>query len=459
MACEVLAQQRRAREVKFSIQQSETMTSILIRGCTAVRSTGRVQTNVLIDAGRIVSMDAPADAPADRIIEAEGLHLLPGLIDDHVHFRDPGLTHKEDLRTGSRACALGGVTSFLEMPNTIPNTTTQAILEEKLALAAQKSLVNYGFYIAATPHNLEELKHAHRTPGIKIFVGSSTGDLLVDDQEDLEAIFRETTLGIAIHAEDETTVRENRDRIGHSTDVRDHSRVRDHAAAEICTKRLTELANRYEHHLQVMHISTRQELPYMDSPHVTAEVCIHHLLLNIEDYDRLGTFGQMNPSLKTKADNEALWEAVRDGTIDVIATDHAPHTIMEKAAPYPLSPSGMPGVQTLLPLLLQAVHEGRLTLEKMVELTSENPARIWGMHQKGQLEEGYDADLVLVDLEQTRTITREEQASKCGWTPWEGVQVTGWPTHTIVMGQIVMEHGVVNENAKGQEILYTRDLR
>lgn len=403
-------------------------------------------------------MDAPADAPADRVIDAKGLHLLPGVIDDHVHFRDPGLTHKEDLRTGSRSCALGGVTSFLEMPNTIPNTTTQAILEEKLAIAAQKSLVNYGFYIAATQDNLEELKNARRTPGIKIFVGSSTGNLLVDDQEVLESIFEQTTLGIAIHAEDETTVRANGERVGDSTDVRDHSRVRDHAAAEICTRRLTELAERFKHHLQVMHISTGAELPYMKSEHVTAEVCVHHLLMNVDDYDRLGTFAQMNPSLKTREDNEALWEAVRDGTIDVLATDHAPHTILEKAAPYPHSPSGLPGVQTLLPLMLQAVHEERLTLERLVELTSENPARIWGMHNKGQLQEGYDADLVLVDLERTRTITREEQASKCGWTPWEGVQVTGWPTHTFVMGQLVMKEGVVNEDVRGQEILYTRDL-
>lgn len=429
----------------------------LIRGCTAVRSTGSRTTNVLIEAGRIASMDAPADAEADRVIDAEGLHLLPGVIDDHVHFRDPGLTHKEDLSTGSRSCALGGVTSFLEMPNTIPNTTSQAVLEEKLALAQQKSLVNYGFYIAATPWNIDELKNAKRTPGIKIFVGSSTGDLLVDDQEDLERIFRETTLGIAIHAEDETTVRENRARLAGSTDVRDHSRVRDHKAAEICTKRLTELANRYEHHLQVMHISTGAELPYMNSPHVTAEVCVHHLLLNTGDYDRLGNLARMNPSLKEPEDNEALWEAVRDDTIDVIATDHAPHTILEKAAPYPDGPSGMPGVQTLLPLMLNAVHEGKLTLQRLVELTAENPARIWGMLNKGQLEEGYDADLVLVDLKKTRVITREEQASKCGWTPWEGVQATGWPTHTFVMGQLVMENGVVDENVRGQEILYAHD--
>lgn len=429
----------------------------LIRGCTAVRSTGSRITNVLIEDGRIASMNASADAEADRIIDARGLHLLPGVIDDHVHFRDPGLTHKEDLRTGSMSCALGGVTSFLEMPNTIPNTTSQAVLEEKLALAEQKSLVNYGFYIAATPWNIEELKNARRTPGIKIFVGSSTGDLLVDAQEDLERIFSETTLGIAIHAEDEATVQENRKRLAGSTDVRDHSRVRDHKAAEICTTRLTELANRHKHHLQVMHISTGAELKYMDSPHVTAEVCVHHLLLNTNDYDRLGNYARMNPSLKDPEDNEALWEAVRDGTIDVIATDHAPHTIMEKAAPYPDGPSGMPGVQTLLPLMLNAVHEGRLTLERLVALTSENPARIWGMRNKGQLEEGYDADLVLVDLNRTRVITREEQASKCGWTPWEGVQVTGWPTHTIVMGQLVMEHGVVDESVRGQEILYTHD--
>lgn len=429
----------------------------LIRNCTAVLDEGQVQTHVLLDGGIIVDLDASPDCKADRVIDATGLHLIPGVIDDHVHFREPGLTHKEDLRSGSRSAALGGVTSYLDMPNTIPSTVNQGALEAKLRLGKEKSRVNYGFYIGATPHNVADLAAAKRTPGIKIFVGSSTGDLLVDKQEDLERIFAQTTLGIAVHSEDEATVRANRDKVGPSTDVRDHSRVRDHAAAEIATRRLVDLAERHAHHLHILHITTGVELDYLASPHVTSEVCVHHLLLNTGDYDRLGNFGRMNPALKGPEDNEALWAAVADGRIDVLATDHAPHTIMEKAAPYPYCPSGMPGVQTALPLLLDQVHKGRLTLERLVALTSQNPARIWGMKNKGQLKVGYDADVVLVDLNESRAIRREEQESKSGWTVWEGVEVTGWPTHTFVMGELVMQRGEIDDSVRGHEILYTHD--
>lgn len=429
----------------------------LIRNCRAVLPTETLTTNVLLEGGKIASLDAPESSAADRVIDARGLHLIPGVIDDQVHFREPGLTHKEDLASASRACAMGGVTSFLEMPNTTPNTITQAALEEKLALGRAKSRVNYGFYIGATPTNVDVLKHARRTPGIKIFVGSSTGNLLVDDQDALEQIYRETTLRICVHAEDETTIRANAARIGATTDVRDHSRIRDHRAAEIATKRITELAARFEHPTHILHVSSRTELEYLKGPFVSAEACVHHLLLNTNDYDQLGTLVQMNPSLKDPEDNEALWAALRDGTIEVIATDHAPHTILEKAVPFPRSPSGMPGVQTMLPLMLNEAHRGRVTLQELVRWMCANPARIWGMKNKGQLIEGYDADLVLVDLEATRVIRHEDQLSKCGWTPWHGRSVTGWPTHTFVMGQLVMENGQVDDSVRGREIEYLHD--
>lgn len=429
----------------------------LIRNCSAVLGTGTVVTNVLIEGTKIASIDASGTASADRVIDATGLHLMPGVIDDQVHFREPGLTHKEDLATASRSCALGGVTSFLEMPNTQPNTITQAALEEKLALAKAKSRVNYGFFIGATPDNVDVLKHARRTPGIKIFVGSSTGNLLVDDQSALEKIYAETRLRICVHAEDETTIRENMVRVGPTTDVRDHSRIRDHRAAAIATKRIAELAERFEHPTHILHVSSRTELEYLRNPFISAEACVHHLLLNTTDYDRLGTLVQMNPSLKDPEDNEALWAALKDGTIQVIATDHAPHTIIEKAAPYPHSPSGMPGVQTMLPLMLNEVHTGRVTIEELVGWMCTNPAKIWGMKNKGELTEGFDADLVLVDLQETRVIRHEDQASKCGWTPWDGRTNTGWPTHTFVMGELVMERGVVVDAVRGQEIQYLHD--
>lgn len=429
----------------------------LIRNCRAVLPAETLTTNVLLEGGRIASLDAPEGTAADRVIDARGLHLIPGVIDDQVHFREPGLTHKEDLASASRSCAMGGVTSFLEMPNTTPNTITQAALEEKLAVGRAKSRVNYGFYIGATPQNVDVLKHARRTPGIKIFVGSSTGNLLVDDQAALERIYRETSLRICVHAEDETTIRENAARIGATTDVRDHSRIRDHRAAEIATKRIAELADRFEHPTHILHVSSRTELPHLKGPFISAEACVHHLLLNTTDYDQYGTLVQMNPSLKDPEDNEALWAALRDGTIEVIATDHAPHTILEKAVPYPRSPSGMPGVQTMLPLMLHEAHRGRVTLQELVRWMCANPARIWGMKNKGQLVEGFDADVVLVDLEATRVIRHEDQLSKCGWTPWHGRSVTGWPTHTFVMGQLVMENGQVDDSVRGQEIQYLHD--
>jgi dihydroorotase len=428
----------------------------LIRNATVVLPDAVEKLNVLIDDDRIAVVDAPAGTTADEIVEAHGMHLIPGVIDDQVHFRDPGLTHKEDLATGSRACARGGVTTFLEMPNTKPETTTLDNLHQKLALAAGKCRVNYGFFIGATPENVDVLRSAERTPGIKIFIGSSTGSLLVDDQQALERIFAETTLPICAHCEDEATVRENAQRLGGGHQYSDHSLIRDHEAALIATKRAVELAERHQHRFHVLHVSTAEEVQFLRSTSelITAEACPHHLLFNIDDYERLGSLVQMNPSIKTAADNQALWTGLLDGTIEVIATDHAPHLLEEKRQPYPKSPSGLPAVENSLALMLNESNRGRCTLQQIVSWMCHAPARIWNLERKGCIRPGYDADLVLVDLNESRTVRNEEQLTKCGWSPWHGVKLTGWPVRTWVMGQTVFRDGRIDDNVRGREVTY-----
>ena len=428
----------------------------LIRHADVVLPTGIVRSNLLIEGGKILAIDPPRTAAADEIVDATGLHQLPGVIDDHVHFRDPGMTHKEDLHTGSMASAKGGVTTFLEMPNTKPSTTTVAALHQKLALAATKSVVNYGFYIGATEHNVAELAAAKRTPGIKIFIGSSTGDLLVDNQAALEQIFAETTLPISAHCEDEATIAANRQRLGTLYDVRQHSQLRDEQAAVISTRRAIDLAYRHHHRFHVRHVSTAAEVELLRDHRglITAEVCPHHLLFHVGDYDRLGTLVQMNPSIKTAADNAGLWQALHDGLIQSVVTDHAPHTLAEKALPYPQSPSGMPAVENSLALMLDSVHRGRCTLEQVVSWMCDAPARLWDIVNKGRIAEGYDADLVLVDLQQKQTIRNSEQLTKCGWSPWDGVELTGCPVRTWVMGQTVFQEGRVDAGHRGHEAVF-----
>jgi dihydroorotase len=436
------------------------MMKTLIRNATVVLPTGLSNVSVLIEGDRIAAINPAIQTEADQVVDAEGLHLLPGVIDDQVHFREPGLTHKEDLYTASRACAKGGVTTFLEMPNTVPNTITQDRLEEKLQLASGKCLVNYGFYIGATIDNLEELKTAHRTPGIKIFIGSSTGNMLVDKQQALEAIFAETSLPITAHCEDETTVQANTERLAGTTDVADHSRIRDHEAAIIATRRAIDLAKRHGHRFHVLHVSTGAETELFADHQglITAEVCPHHLFFNIDDYARLGTLVQMNPSIKTKEDNQLLWQALLDGKIQVIATDHAPHTWEEKQAAYPKSPSGLPAVENSLVLLLDQVNQGRCTVEQVVQWMSEAPARVWDIVNKGRIEVGYDADLVLVDMQKTAEIRNEQQQTKSGWSPWHGQQLTGWPVRTWVMGHEVFRDGQFDESQKGREAVFDHAL-
>ncbi len=439
------------------------MTKTLISNATVVLPDEVLVTSVLVEGQKIADIDPAPQIKVDETVDATGRVLMPGAIDDQVHFREPGLTHKEDLWHATRACAKGGVTSFLEMPNTIPNTTSVEALHQKLEMAKGKCLVNFGFYIGATPDNLQELKAARRTPGIKIFIGSSTGDLLVDNQEILEQIFAETTLPICAHCEDESTVRANAERYSDRADVAAHSLVRDHRAALIATRRAIDLATRHRHPFHVLHVSTAGEVDEIRAAPewVTAEVCPHHLFFNVDDYSRLGSRIKMNPSIKTKADNEALWLGLLDGTIEVIATDHAPHTLEEKARPYPECPSGLPAVENYIALLLHEVNSGRITLPQVARWTATNPARIWNIAHKGRIEVGADADLMLVDLNATHVIRDENQQSKCGWSPWHGTSLNGTVTRTWVLGRTVFRksNGVeqfATDHSIGSEIRFER---
>ena len=434
--------------------------SLLIKNATAILPSGRAQTNLLIENGVIVSVDAAPTTIASEVVDATGLVLFPGLIDDQVHFREPGLTHKEDLFTASRACAAGGVTSFLEMPNTKPAAIDQSLIEDKYRLAATKSIVNYGFYIGATTTNIDALVSATGVPGIKIFIGSSTGDLLVDDQEALERIFAETKIPICAHCEDETTVRQNQARLGSTDRIADHSRIRDEAAAVTATRRALDLAKRHNHRFHVLHVSTAAEIPIIADHRdlITAELCPHHWHFNVDDYARLGSLIQMNPSIKTKSDNTRLWQALLDGIIQVVATDHAPHTLEEKSQPYPKSPSGLPAVENYFALLLDRASRGECTWEQIASWTSDAPARVWGIVGKGRLEVGYDADLVLVDPNKSRTIKNEEQFTKTKWSPWAGIVLQGWPTQVFVGGRTVFLDGKITTEQPASRLQFDHAL-
>ncbi len=431
----------------------------LIRNAVVVLPDETCETSVLIEDDKIAAIDPAVQTAVDETVDATGLHLLPGIIDDQVHFREPGFTHKEDLASASAACAKGGVTTFLEMPNTNPTTTSCQRLEEKLALAASKSLVNYGFYMGATPENVAELTAARRTPGIKIFIGSSTGNLLVDKQEALERIFAETTLPITAHCEDEETVQENAQRFANSSDVASHSQIRNVEAAVIATRRAIDLAHRHRHRFHVLHVSTGAETELLTDHRdlITAEACPHHLFFNTDDYPRLGSRIQMNPSVKSAADNERLWQALQEGTIQVVATDHAPHTLEEKSKPYPQSPSGLPAVENSLALMLDQVHRGRVTIEQVVSWMCDAPARVWDLVDKGRIAVGYDADLALVDLQKEEEVLDENQWTKSGWTPWHGERLTGWCVRTWVMGRTVFDHGEVDRAHRGTEAIFDHE--
>ncbi|HLP42277.1 MAG TPA: dihydroorotase [Fibrobacteria bacterium] len=429
--------------------------SILIKGATVVTPKGSAALDVLVEDGLIRSVGSPSATQASEVIDARGLHLLPGAIDPQVHFRDPGLTWKEDLETGSRAAAAGGITSFLEMPNTNPATTTTELMAAKKRIAAEKCLVNWNFFIGATPDNLEDLNSVRNVCGIKVFMGASTGSLLIDRREDLERIFASGRRLIAVHAEDEATIRENKAKVA-QTRVHDHNLIRSPEAALRATRLAMELSRKYRRRLHVLHMTTEEEALFLREGKpawVTAEVCPQHFLLEAPDiYDRLGTYGQMNPPIRERRHGLALWQALKDGVIDCIATDHAPHTREEKDKGYPHSPSGMPGVETSLPLLLNRANQGLCRLEDVVLWMCDAPARCYGLKGKGRLEEGADADLVLVDMAKERTIENGKLETKVNWSPYDGWRTKGWPVLTMVGGHAVYREGQFFPEVKGREI-------
>jgi len=434
------------------------LTVLLIRNARIARPDGsNFDGDLLARDGRIERIGAGIDAHADETLDARGQLLLPGVIDPQVHFREPGKEYKEDLGTGSRAAVKGGVTSFLEMPNTDPPTVSQAALDDKLVRAAGKCVANYGFFIGATTDNLEELNRAQPVCGIKIFMGASTGSLLVDRPEDLERIFADGTRLIAVHAEDEARIRERRARFQDRTDPAAHSEIRDNLCALKATELALRLSKKYHRRLHILHLSTKEEVELLrrDKPAwVTAEAIPNHLFLNVDDYAGQGTLVQMNPPIRTKEDNAALWAGLRDGTIDFIATDHAPHTLEEKRRPYPQSPAGMPGVETSLPLMLTAMAEGRCTLEEIQKWMCWGPAAAYGIPNKGKILEGWDADLTIVDMQTRRAVRNEELFTKVKWSPFAGRELTGWPIYTIVGGRVAYDRGRIREDVRGKALRF-----
>ncbi len=416
------------------------------------------QVDIGIRAGRIEKISDRILDPTFKTIQAQGLHVLPGIIDSQVHFREPGATHKEDLESGTRAAVLGGITTVFEMPNTNPPTSTQAAFEDKLTRAKNRAHCNYAFFVGAGHDNVAELGKLELLPhcsGIKIFMGSSTGTLLVEDDATLENIFKNGQRRVIIHSEDELRLRERKHIAEEMATPHAHPIWRDVETATSSTQRLLRLARKTGRKVHVLHISTGEEMDILkDAKDIaTVEVLPQHLTLYApECYDTLGTYAQQNPPIREKRHMERIWKALLDGTVDVIGSDHAPHTREEKDRPYPQSPSGVPGVQTLVPIMLNHVNEGRLSLNKFVDLVTNGPVRVFGLKNKGRLEVGYDADVTIVDLKAERTIDNSWIASKCGWTPFHGMKVTGWVRHTVVGGHVVMQDDTVIMPSQGQPV-------
>ncbi len=436
---------------------------LVIRGGTIVNQDGVAAGDIGITAGRIAHLGSIPKPAAGETFDARGLHILPGVIDSHVHFREPGAEHKEDLESGSRAAVLGGVTAVFEMPNTSPATVNAGALRDKVARAQGRMHCDFAFYIGATKDNVDELPALEMLPGVagvKVFMGSSTGNLLVEDDASLAAILAKIRRRAAFHAEDEPRLIA-RAHLRVEGDPRSHTLSRDAEAARLAIERLVRLARAAGKRVHVLHVSTVEEMALLAQHRdiASVEVTPHHLTLAAPDcYDRLGTRAQMNPPIREAGQVAAVWEAVRQGIADTVGSDHAPHLLEEKAKPYPASPSGMPGVQTLVPVMLDHVHAGRLTLQRLVDLTSHGPARVYGIAGKGRIAAGYDADLTLVDLKAERELTDAGSASRCGWTPYAGMRVTGWPMATIVRGTVVMRDGDLLSPGTGRAVTFLEAL-
>ncbi|WP_322880480.1 dihydroorotase [Pandoraea sputorum] len=440
---------------------SRRYVDLLITGATVMTPNGAERVDVACRDGRVVAIGELAGTwSAQTVLDARGLHVLPGVIDSQVHFREPGLEHKENLEAGTRGAALGGVTAVFEMPNTHPLTLDAAQLQAKLDAASGRAWCDYAFYIGGSASNAEQLSTLENLPGcagVKVFMGSSFGDLLVDDERVLRRIVRHGRRRMAIHAEDDRRLRERKSIVEQSGDVTDHHVWRDVESALMATRRIVNIAAETGRRIHVLHVSTAEEIAYLakHKHRVSVEVTPHHLTMHApECYETLGSLAQMNPPVRERRHQRALWEGIREGVVDVIGSDHAPHTLEEKAKPYPQSPSGMTGVQTLLPTMLDHVSAGRLSLQRLVDLTSAGPARIFGIEGKGRIALGYDADFSIVDLSARRVIRNAWIASVCGWTPYDGKSVTGWPIHTVIRGKCVVRDEALVGDPEGAPIRF-----
>jgi dihydroorotase len=444
------------------------MSSILIKSATIVNEGRQFVADVLVKDGLIDRIDTTINADAYQEINAEGLHLLPGCIDDQVHFREPGLTHKANIYTEARAAVAGGITSFMEMPNTVPNTLTQQLLENKYAIAAQSSLANYSFYMGASNNNLDEvlLTNTKNVCGIKVFMGSSTGNMLVDNPKTLEQLFAQSPMLIATHCEDEQTIQNNlahyKELLGDNITIDYHPKIRSTEACYLSSSMAVQLAKQHNARLHILHISTAKETELFDNTiplkdkRITAEACVHHLWFTDEDYATKGNLIKWNPAVKSAQDRDGILKAVLDGRIDVIATDHAPHTAEEKAQSYLQAPSGGPLVQHALPALLALHQQGKITLEQIAEKTAHNVAICFQIDKRGFIREGYWADMVLVNLNQPWQATAGNTLYKCGWSPFEGTIFPASVCHTLVSGNLVYSNGNFNEETPGQRMTFLR---
>lgn len=446
------------------------MKRTLIKNATIVNENKTFKGNVLIEGEFIkeVSKTPIAEDGVNEIIDAEGRFLIPGLIDDQVHFREPGLTHKANLKTESRAAVAGGITSFMEMPNTVPNTVTQELLQDKYDIAAEDSIANYSFFFGATNDNLDEVLKTNPKDvcGVKVFMGSSTGNMLVDNRKTLDGLFAECELLIATHCEDEETIQKNlafyKEKYNNNIPISAHPIIRNTEACYKSSSMAVELAAKHNAKLHILHISTAKELELFDNSkplsekRITAEGCVHHAWFSDADYDEKGTFIKWNPAVKTASDREAIIEAINNNTIDVLATDHAPHTLEEKNNSYLKAPSGGPLVQHALPAWLELVKKGKFTLEHIVQKTSHDVATLFEISNRGYIREGYYADLVLVDFDNDWTVNKDNILYKCGWSPFEGVQFTSKVEKTFVNGNLVYDNGNVIEGTTGKRLLFER---
>jgi dihydroorotase len=445
--------------------------SILIKNATIVNENTTFKGDVLIENEIIKKVGPSIQVPNEdalEIIEAHGSYLIPGFIDDQVHFREPGLTHKANIATESRAAIAGGITTFIEMPNTVPQATTQALLEDKFEIAAKDSYANYSFMFGGTNDNLEELLKTDpkKVAGIKLFLGSSTGNMLVDNEAGLEKIFSSTKMIISVHCEDEATIKKNTavfiEKYGEDIPIKCHPMIRSEEACYLSSSKAIELAKKTGARLHIFHVSTaketelfRNDIP-LEEKQITAEVCIHHLWFSDEDYEKKGTHIKWNPAVKSPKDRQGLWDALLDDRIDVLATDHAPHTLEEKTNTYLNAPSGGPLVQHAIVAILEKVKEGVISIEKAVEKMSHNPAKLFQIEKRGFIKEGFYADLVLINPNQPQTVSKDNILYKCGWSPFEGTRFSSSVTHTFVNGYLMYNNVVFNDTVKGKRITFNR---